>query len=69
MRRAHRKPDYPAALLTERINGDTELAARTLDAALSAHEGDDDPDLETIDAADAWARRFTGRHIRARAPV
>ena len=40
-----------------------------IDAALSAHEGDDDPDLETIDAADAWARRFAARHIRARAPV
>ena len=32
-------PDYPAALLTERINGDTELADRTLDAALAALEG------------------------------
>ncbi len=32
-------PDYPAALLTERINGDTEIAARTLDAALSALVG------------------------------
>lgn len=31
--------DYPASLLTERINGDTELAARTLEAALAALEG------------------------------
>lgn len=32
-------PDYPAELLTERIKGDTELAGRTLDAALAAVEG------------------------------
>ncbi len=32
-------PDYPAELLTERIKGDTELAARTLDAAIAAVEG------------------------------
>ena len=32
-------PDYPAELLAERIKGDTELAARTLDAAIDAIEG------------------------------
>ena len=32
-------PDYPAELLTERIKGDTELATRTLDAAIAAVEG------------------------------
>ncbi len=32
-------PDYPAELLTERIKGDAELAARTLDAAIAAVEG------------------------------
>ncbi len=40
-----------------------------IDAALSAHEGDDDPDLEAIDAADAWARRFAAQHIHARLAV
>ena len=39
-------PDYPAELLTERIKGDTELAARTLAAATAAVEGV---------APDAWA--------------
>lgn len=31
--------DYPLELLTERISGDTELAARTLEAAITAVEG------------------------------
>ena len=46
-------PDYPADLLTERIKGDTELAARTLDAAVAAVEGvgPDAWGLETVEAA------------------
>ena len=32
-------PAYPAELLTERIKGDADLAARTLDAAIAAVEG------------------------------
>jgi 1-deoxy-D-xylulose-5-phosphate reductoisomerase len=37
-----------------------------IEAALTAHRGADNPDLETIDAADAWARSFTQRHITER---
>ena len=46
-------PDYPADLLTERIKGDTELAARTLDAAIAAVEAvaPDDWGLEPVEAA------------------
>ena len=46
-------PDYPADLLTERIKGDTELATRTLDAAIAAVEAvaPDDWGLEPVEAA------------------
>ena len=37
-----------------------------IEAALTAHHGADNPDLETIDAADAWARSFAQRHITER---
>lgn len=40
-----------------------------IEAALDAHDSSDDPDLETIDAADAWARTFTRRHITEGIPV
>ena len=46
-------PEYPAALLTERIGGDAALAARTLDAAIAA-VGGVEPDAwgrETVEAA------------------
>ena len=38
-------------------------------AALDAHENTPDPELESIDAADAWARRFAREHVRERTPV
>ena len=37
-----------------------------LAGALDAHESTPDPDLESIDAADAWARRFAEEQIRDR---
>ncbi len=49
------------AFLQRRIRF-TEIAA-VIEAALAAHEGSPDPDLETIDAADAWARRFANDHL------
>ena len=45
-----------AAYLDRRITF-TEIADM-IAATLNAHEAVDDPDLETIDAADAWARRY-----------
>ena len=53
-------PDYPAELLTERIKGDTELAARTLDAAIAAIEAVS-PDVwapEPVEAAPAFPSRM-----------
>ena len=38
-------------------------------ASLDAHQPTDDPDLPTIDASDAWARRFAADHIAHRIPV
>ncbi len=37
-----------------------------IEAALSAHAGTVEPDLDAVDAADAWARRFTAEWVAAR---
>lgn len=52
------------AFLQERI-GFTEIAG-VIEAALDAHESTPAPDLETIDAADAWARRHAAAAVAAR---
>lgn len=49
------RPDYPAELLTERIKGDIELAARTLDAAIAA-VGEVAPDAWGLEAVESALR-------------
>ena len=49
------------AFLDERI-GFAEIPS-IIEATLDAHEGTPEPGLEAIDAADAWARRFTSERI------
>ena len=60
---AHRLDRGPLGL------GDVLRIARQIAAALEAHENTPDPELESIDAADAWARRFAGEHVRERMAV
>jgi 1-deoxy-D-xylulose-5-phosphate reductoisomerase len=43
--------------------------AKVVDAALSAHDGAADPDLETVLEADAWARRVALERCGAMQPV
>jgi len=37
--------------------------ARVVEAVLSIHNGDDDPDLDAVLEADAWARAAAGEHL------
>ena len=52
-----------AAFLERRI-GFLEIPS-IIEAALSAHEVVDDPDLETVDAADSWARQYAAEQVAA----
>ena len=52
------------AFLARRI-GFSEIPS-IIEAVMSAHDVADNPDLETVDAADAWARRYAGERVAAR---
>jgi 1-deoxy-D-xylulose-5-phosphate reductoisomerase len=59
--------EVAVAAFMERRIGFTDIP-RVIGAALDAHENTADPDLETIDAADIWARDFAESQIRERTP-